>query len=49
LLELHTAIHCEQGIVLAAHATKKLAVRDASPAPADHSIDTMAFKRLGKI
>jgi hypothetical protein len=49
LLELDTPVHCKQGIVRAAHAPKKLAVRDASPTPADHSIDTVAFKRRSKI
>jgi hypothetical protein len=49
LLKLYTAVHCDQGIVLGAHAPKKLAVRDASPTPADHSIDTVAFKRRSKI
>ena len=49
LLELDTPIHRDQRFVLGAHSSEKLAVRDASPAGADHGIDTVALECHGKV
>jgi hypothetical protein len=49
LLELDALVHGEHRIVLATHASKKVAVFDASPATSDNGGDAMAFEHGGEI
>ena len=49
LLELDAPVHRDERVVLGPHPSEKLAVRDASPATADHGIDTVVLERRGKV
>ena len=49
LLELDALVHGEQSIVLATHASKKVAVIDASPATSDDGSGAVAFEHGGEI
>jgi hypothetical protein len=49
LLELDALIHGEQRIVLATHASKKVAVFDASPATSDDAAGAVAFEHAGEV
>ena len=42
LLELNTAVHCDQNIITIRHASQELTVLDTRPTAADHSLDSMA-------
>lgn len=49
LLKLDASVHGEQDIVLATHASKKVAVLDASPATPEDGGGAVAFEHGGEI
>lgn len=49
LLELDTAVHRDQNIIMAAHAVQEFPVLDAGPTAADHSLDDMAVELRSEI
>src|SRR5438552_14883870 len=49
LLELDASVHGEQSVILVTHASKKIAVIDASPATSDDGGGTVAFEHRDEV
>jgi hypothetical protein len=49
LLELDTAVHCDQDIVMAPHPAQEFPVLDAGPTALDHRLHSMAAELRRKI
>jgi len=45
LLELDTAVHCDQNVVVAPHSAQEFAVLDAGPTALHNRLDSMAAVR----